>query len=165
MKGKHFPIVVAHDIQCFLNIKRVVKQRSNKTIMYLGIFMLFLHFSILCTSCQLNEGKKVSPYYMNFKDLPQPVRDTLTSLHNHFSIDDSAIEIIDLSGKDYSIKYDFLHTWLMKTTIYNPTHHYTTKEHLPIPVIVYNDILYISKEYNFLIAELEDTYFRSIKLN
>ena len=52
----------------------------------------------------------------------------------------------------------------MKTTIYNLSHKYTTEENLPIPVIIYNDTLYISKVYNYIISELEDTYFRSIVL-
>ena len=135
-----------------------------KIIIRFFIYMLFFYFSILCTSCQLNEGKKVSPYHMNFKDLPKPVRDTLTNLHNHFSIHNPDITLIDLSRKDYSIKYDYWHSWLMKTTIYNPSHRYSTKENLPSPIIIYNDILYIPKEYNFFIHELEDIYFRSIKL-
>ena len=128
------------------------------------IYILLLYFSIPCTSCQHKEENKASPYHMNFKDLPQPVRDTLTSLHNHFSIDNPEIELVDLSRKDYSIKYEFWHNWLMKTTIYNPSHRYSTKENLPSPIIIYNDTLYISKEYNYIISELEDTYFRSIVL-
>lgn len=128
--------------------------------------ILFLSIILIIVSCSLN-NKQVR--YTKFKDLPQPVCDTLLSLHNlpypdYHKQYPSGINLIDLSG-GYSIEYKFWHSWLMKTTISNSSKKYVTDDHLATPVIVYNDILYIPTEYNIItIGFDEETGFEIVEL-
>ncbi len=130
---------------------------------------------ILFTACSHNNSLLNS---VVFNDLPQPVRDTLISMHNLHTMpkiqnsaeidlndfsEDNSNDLIDLSG-GYSIHYSFWHTWLISTKISNSSKQYVTKEHLPTPIVVYNDVLYIPKEYNLIVLGFENAVFQVIEL-